>query len=220
MTSIIEPDTDFEINEECLCFSDEENDDSVDKMVSLIRDGTRFTKNMFIGGATTADVKRMREEAEAAALAKKKRKRKTPCQTIPTPSQAPVDVADADSIAQDKIKVQIDRVESKVDDLRGSFDLLQEVVKKHISENSAQLLVLQHSYKTILDSIASLPNQSRSRSVEENTMADAQVSDSNGQPQRRQPNPDGQAEETEFINFVVASVQNTHGGTIAEVHAL
>ncbi|CAN7110848.1 unnamed protein product [Brassica rapa subsp. narinosa] len=176
VTSIIEPDTDFEINEECLCFSDEENDDSVDKMVSLIRDGTRFTKNMFIGGATTADVKRMREEAEAAALAKKKRKRKTPCQTIPTPSQAPVDVADADSIAQDKIKVQIDRVESKVDDLRGSFDLLQEVVKKHISENSAQLLVLQHSYKTILDSIASLPNQSRSRSVEENTMADAQGS--------------------------------------------
>ncbi|CAN7009377.1 unnamed protein product, partial [Brassica oleracea var. botrytis] len=46
-------------------------------MVSLIRDGAHFTKKMFIGGATSAGVERMREEAEAEALAKKKRKRKT-----------------------------------------------------------------------------------------------------------------------------------------------
>ncbi|KAF2553792.1 hypothetical protein F2Q68_00033927 [Brassica cretica] len=85
------PDTDFEINEDCLFFPDDEDDDSVDKMVSLIRDGARFTKKMFIGGATSADVERMREEAEAEALAKKKKRRKIPCQTIPTPTQAPVD---------------------------------------------------------------------------------------------------------------------------------
>ena len=48
-------------------------------------------------------------------------------------------------------------------------------------------------------------------------MADAPVADSNGQPQTRQPNPNGLAEATEYINFVVASVQNTHGDTTAGV---
>ncbi|KAG2275837.1 hypothetical protein Bca4012_044033 [Brassica carinata] len=86
------------------------------------------------------------------------------------------------SLVQAKIKRQIDRVEGKVDDLRESFDQLQE---------------------------------SHSRSVEDNPMADAPVADSNGQPQTRQPNPNGLAEATEYINFVVASVQNTHGDTTA-----
>ncbi|KAF3505334.1 hypothetical protein F2Q69_00042403 [Brassica cretica] len=140
VTLIIQPDTDFEIKEDCLFFSDDEDDDSVDKMVSLIRDGAHFTKKMFIGGATSADL-----------------------------------VA---SLVQAKIKIQIDRVEGKVDDLRESFDQLQEVVKKHISENSAQLLALQNGFKTILDSIASLSSQSHSRSVEDNPMADAPVADS------------------------------------------
>ncbi|KAL0749493.1 hypothetical protein Bca101_031496 [Brassica carinata] len=179
-------------------FSDDEDDDSVDKMVSLIRDGAHFTKKLFIGGATSADVERMREEAEAEALAKKKKKRKTPCQTIPTPTQAPVDAELIASLVQAKIKRQIDRVEGKVDDLRESFDQLQE-----------------NGFKTILDSIASLSSQSHSRSVEDNPMADAPVADSNGQPQTRQPNPNGLAEATEYINFVVASVQNTHGDTTA-----
>ncbi|WZZ70619.1 hypothetical protein YC2023_081989 [Brassica napus] len=180
VTSIIQPATDFEIKEDCLFFSDDEDDDSVDKMVSLIRDGARFTKKMFIGGATSADVERMREEAEAEALAKKKKKRKTPCQTIPTPTQAAVDAELVASLVQAKIKIQIDRVEGKVDDLRESFDQLQEVVKKHIFENSAQLLVLQNGFKTILDSIASLSSQSHSRSVEDNPMANAPVADSVG----------------------------------------
>ncbi|KAL0770565.1 hypothetical protein Bca101_035716 [Brassica carinata] len=128
--SIIQPDTDFEINKDCLFFSDDEDNDSVEKMVSLIRDGAHFTKKMFIGGATSAGVERMREEAEAEALAKKKRKRKTPCQTIPTPTQAPVDAELIASLVQAKIEIQIDMVEGKVDDLRESFDQLQEVVKK------------------------------------------------------------------------------------------
>uniref|UniRef100_A0A0D3D3T4 Ubiquitin-like protease family profile domain-containing protein n=1 Tax=Brassica oleracea var. oleracea TaxID=109376 RepID=A0A0D3D3T4_BRAOL len=180
VTSIIQPATDFEIKEDCLFFSDDEDDDSIDKMVSLIRDGARFTKKMFIGGATSADVERMREEAEAEALEKKKKKRKTPCQTIPTPTQAAVDAELVASLVQAKIKIQIDRVEGKVDDLRESFDQLQEVVKKHIFENSAQLLVLQNGFKTILDSIASLSSQSHSRSVEDNPMANAPVADSVG----------------------------------------
>ncbi|KAH0882923.1 hypothetical protein HID58_059019, partial [Brassica napus] len=120
--SIIQPDTDFEINKDCLFFSDDEDNDSVEKMVSLIRDGAHFTKKMFIGGATSAGVERMREEAEAEALAKKKRKRKTPCQTIPTPTQAPVDAELIASLVQAKIEIQIDMVEGKVDDLRESFD--------------------------------------------------------------------------------------------------
>ncbi|KAF2532417.1 hypothetical protein F2Q70_00029524 [Brassica cretica] len=40
-------------------------------------------------------------------------------------------------------------------------------------------------------------------------MADAPVADSNGQPQTRQPNPNGPAEATEYINFVVASGSHT-----------
>lgn len=47
-------------------------------MVSLIRDGAHFTKKLFIGGATSADVERMREEAEAEALAKKKKEEENP----------------------------------------------------------------------------------------------------------------------------------------------
>lgn len=50
---------------------------NVDKMVSLIRDRYPFTKKMFIGRATKADVERMREEADVAALERKKRKRKS-----------------------------------------------------------------------------------------------------------------------------------------------
>ncbi|KAJ4910421.1 hypothetical protein Rs2_05042 [Raphanus sativus] len=81
VTLIIPPDTGFDIDEDELCYSEDEDDVSVDKIVSLIRDGASFAKNMFIGGATNDDVERMRQEAEAEALAKKKRKRKTPCQT-------------------------------------------------------------------------------------------------------------------------------------------
>lgn len=82
MTLIIHPDTDFELDEKELCLSNEEDTEIVDKMVSLIRDGTRLTKKMFIGGATKADVERMREEADIAALARKKRKRKSTSQFV------------------------------------------------------------------------------------------------------------------------------------------
>uniref|UniRef100_A0A0D3ADM0 Uncharacterized protein n=1 Tax=Brassica oleracea var. oleracea TaxID=109376 RepID=A0A0D3ADM0_BRAOL len=82
VTLIIHPDTDFELDEKELCLSNEEDTEIVDKMVSLIRDGTRLTKKMFIGGATKADVERMREEADIAALARKKRKRKSTSQFV------------------------------------------------------------------------------------------------------------------------------------------
>ncbi|KAJ4876118.1 Uncharacterized protein Rs2_41136 [Raphanus sativus] len=74
VTPIIPPDTGFDIDEDELCYFEDEDDVSVDKMVSLIRDGASFAKNMFIGRATNADVERMRQEAEAETLAKKKRK--------------------------------------------------------------------------------------------------------------------------------------------------
>lgn len=79
---IIQPETYFDLDEgELLCLSDEEDDERVYKMVSLIRDDTRFTKKIFTCGATKADVERMREEADVAALARKKRKRKSISQT-------------------------------------------------------------------------------------------------------------------------------------------
>lgn len=218
MTSIIQADADFEINEECLCFSDEEDDESVDKMVSLIRDGARFSKTMFIGGATTSDVERMRVEAEAEAAAKKKRKRKTPCQTTQTTTQAPGDAEHVASLVQDKIKGEIDRVEGKVDDLRESFVQLREVVSKHISENSAQLLVFQHSYKTILDSIASLSAQTHTRTRGETQVVAAPITH-NDQRTKSRPNPSESADVTGYINSVAVSVQKTHGDTTAEAYA-
>ncbi|KAG2314809.1 hypothetical protein Bca52824_017931 [Brassica carinata] len=111
---------------------------------------------MFTGGASKPDVARMHKEANAAAPARKKRKRKS---IIQTPTDGASDVERVASLLDEKIKGDIDRVEGKVDELHDSFSQLQDVVKKHISENLFKWLALQLSYKKILDSFVSLSGQ-------------------------------------------------------------
>lgn len=135
MTHIIPQDTNLEVDEAELCFSDEEDDTRVDSMARLIKDGSRFSNQLFKGGATKADLELMREKAYEAAGGRKKRKRKIPRQT---PNNS--DAVHAPPIDQGISKADIDRVEGKVDDLRESFNQFQEVIKKHISDNSTHLL--------------------------------------------------------------------------------
>lgn len=61
VTSIIPHEGDFELDEAQLCFSDDEDNERVDKMVSSINNVTRFSNHMFKGGASKADVERMRD---------------------------------------------------------------------------------------------------------------------------------------------------------------
>ena len=81
VSPIIPNDLDVEVDEAELSFSDDEDDERVDKLVSLINEGSRFMNQMFEGGASKEDIARMREASEAAALAKKKKKRKIATQT-------------------------------------------------------------------------------------------------------------------------------------------
>ncbi|KAJ4917273.1 Uncharacterized protein Rs2_02823 [Raphanus sativus] len=171
---------------------------------------------MFIGGATNDDVERMRQEAEAEALAKKKRKRKTPCQTVQPPTQAGGDAEHVASLVAAHIKGDLVRVEGKVDALRGSLVQLQDFVKKQICDHSAQLLVFQNSYKTILDSIASLSTQDHPRSGEVNPAVVDPATDCNIQQTTSQCNPMTPADDTAYIDRVVASVLESHGDANAE----
>lgn len=49
MTQIIPNETYFEIDEAELCFSDDEDGERVDKMLSLIKEGSSFRNEMFEG---------------------------------------------------------------------------------------------------------------------------------------------------------------------------
>ncbi|KAF8084960.1 hypothetical protein N665_0692s0012, partial [Sinapis alba] len=130
----------LEVDEAVLCFSDEEDNDSVDKMVTLIKEGARFTKEMFKGEATKADVARMRDEANA--IGNKKRKRKS---TSKPSSGCDPDAEYTTPRGHVEIRGDIKRVEGKVDDTHDSMRHMQEVLKKHISDN---LLSCSH-YRTI-----------------------------------------------------------------------
>ncbi|CAF2154882.1 unnamed protein product [Brassica napus] len=175
VTHIIPQDTDVEVDEAELCFSDEEDDTRVDSMVRLIKDGSRFSNQLFKGGATKADIELMREKADEAAGGRKA------------------------------------RVEGKVDDLRESFNQFQEIIKKHISDNSAHLLVCQNNYQKILDSVGTFQSQSirqtRVRTPTDNQTLDA----SKDRPTTTPIQTSREGIDTDIIRSVISNVQKTYG---------
>ncbi|KAF8100053.1 hypothetical protein N665_0232s0025 [Sinapis alba] len=188
VTSIIPPEN-LEVDEAVLCFSDKEDDDSVDKMVTLIKEGTHFTKEMFKGRATKADVARMRDEANA--IGKKKRKRKS--------TSKPSSGCDPDA---------------EYTTLRGH---MQEVLKKYISDNFAQLLALQNSYKVILNLIGTsqsvLNYPPREGNPTNNLRGDSSNSQLHANPTiHRRP-----ADVSNIINSIVDNVKETHDDNIRKV---
>uniref|UniRef100_M4F8L1 Ubiquitin-like protease family profile domain-containing protein n=1 Tax=Brassica campestris TaxID=3711 RepID=M4F8L1_BRACM len=206
VTHIIPQDTDVEVDEAELCFSDEEDDTRVDSMVRLIKDGSRFSNQLFKGGATKADIELMREKADEAAGGRKKRKRKIPMQT---PNNS--DDVHAPPIDKGISKADIDRVEGKVDDLRESFNQFQEIIKKHISDNSAHLLVCQNNYQKILDSVGTFQSQSirqtRVRTPTDNQTLDA----SKDRPTTTPIQTSREGIDTDIIRSVISNVQKTYG---------
>ncbi|KAL0877059.1 hypothetical protein Bca101_026764 [Brassica carinata] len=72
-------------------WSDDEEDDGVENLVKLIKDGFPFNHSFFKGGASKSDVVRMREETRSEAEIRKTSKQKS--------SQSSGDVVDAESIA-------------------------------------------------------------------------------------------------------------------------
>ncbi|KAF2594200.1 hypothetical protein F2Q70_00042586 [Brassica cretica] len=72
--SIIDEDPTRPLDENTLGWSDEVEDVGVDNLVKLINQGYKFCASMFKGGATKADVQRMREDAKKRAKEKKSRK--------------------------------------------------------------------------------------------------------------------------------------------------
>lgn len=74
--SIIADDQSLELQEADLAWSDEEDDEHVDHMVKLISEAHPFTREMFIGGASAADLERIRMNRKDAK--EKKDKEKSP----------------------------------------------------------------------------------------------------------------------------------------------
>ncbi|KAL0730796.1 hypothetical protein Bca4012_026890 [Brassica carinata] len=72
-------------------WSDDEEDDGVENLVKLIKDGFPFNHSFFKGGASKSDVVRMRKETRSEAEIRKTSQQKS--------SQSSGDVVDAESIA-------------------------------------------------------------------------------------------------------------------------
>lgn len=62
------------MDESTFAWSDDEEDENVENLVKLINEGHIFSSEMFVGGATKADVIRMRKEAEEKNAKQKAKK--------------------------------------------------------------------------------------------------------------------------------------------------
>ena len=72
MKSLIEEDPARPIDETSLQWSDEEEDEKVNNLLTLIRKGHAFSNDMFRGCATKADVERLIEVAKSNRKVKRK----------------------------------------------------------------------------------------------------------------------------------------------------
>ncbi|KAF8116405.1 hypothetical protein N665_0018s0015 [Sinapis alba] len=77
---------------------------------------SRITRTMFVGGAAKADVFLMHEKAEIEALARKTKKRKVNTQH------------------------ELSRVENKVDEIKRTMSVFQEVIMSHVARNTKEIL--------------------------------------------------------------------------------
>ncbi|XP_024016312.1 uncharacterized protein LOC112089787 [Eutrema salsugineum] len=122
--SIIPNDGDVAIEGMDLRWTDEVADEAVDIMVKLIGEGFRFTKDMFSGGLSAADLARMRSEK---ALKEKETKDKKKKDKTAESSSTSVSL-DQDAIADlvvDKLKSELQSFNNRLRDLEASV-LLQD----------------------------------------------------------------------------------------------
>ncbi|CAN7053728.1 unnamed protein product, partial [Brassica rapa subsp. trilocularis] len=114
--SIIDEDPSRPLDESTLGWSDDVEDVGVENLVKLINEGYKFSASMFKGGATKADVERMREDAKVRGKEKKSRK-------------APVKPAGVDggncevaAVLMDMIKPDLDRIDGNVSSTMRAVD--------------------------------------------------------------------------------------------------
>ncbi|CAG7905993.1 unnamed protein product [Brassica rapa] len=131
---IIDQDPLRPVEESNLGWSDEEEDEKVDNMVSLINTKFKFTKSMFVGGVTKLDVVRMSQSGNFTTKAKISKK-----QLARTPSNDPGYIA---SLVIEKIKPEFQTMDGnileackRVDSIEGSLvGLVHSVLEKFRDE--------------------------------------------------------------------------------------
>ncbi|RID40842.1 hypothetical protein BRARA_J00854 [Brassica rapa] len=132
--SIIDQDPVRPVEESDLGWSDEEEDEKVDNMVSLINSKFKFTKSMFVGGLTKLDVVRMSQSGNFTTKSKNSKK-----QLPRTPSNDPGYIA---SLVIEKIKPEFQTMDrnileacKRVDSIEGSLvGLVHSVLEKFRDE--------------------------------------------------------------------------------------
>lgn len=132
--SIIDQDPLRPVDESNLVWSDDEEDEKVDNMVSLINTNFQFTSSMFVGGLTKLEVERMRECENVNSKGKKSKKH-----SLATSSTDPSYIA---SVVIEKIKPELQTVDGniveacrRVDAIEGSMvGLVQSVLAKFKDE--------------------------------------------------------------------------------------
>ncbi|XP_048637595.1 uncharacterized protein LOC106353670 [Brassica napus] len=140
--SIIPQDPARPVDESVLVWSDEVNDAKVSFMLCCINDNHIFTKDMFRGGVTKADVERMREKAKTAG--KKK--------GIPRKDKAPPVCMEGDiritSIVNAILRPEVNRIDGNIADVVSS---VKEVSAQSVGcENKVIAIVegMLQSFKT------------------------------------------------------------------------
>lgn len=142
MRSIIPQDPARPVDESVLVWSDEVDDAKVSFMLCCINDNHIFTKDMFRGGVTKADVERMREKAKTAG--KKK--------GIPRKDKAPPVCLEGDiritSIVNAILRPEVNRIDGNIADVVSS---VKEVSAQSVGcENKVIAIVegMLQSFKT------------------------------------------------------------------------
>ncbi|CDY48585.1 BnaCnng16440D [Brassica napus] len=120
--SIIDEDPTRPLDESTLGWYDEVEDVGVDNLVKLINQGYKFCASMFKGGATKADVQRMREDAKERA--KEKKSRKAPV----NPSTVDGGNCEAAAGLMDMIKPDLMRIDGNVSStMRAVNDMITKI---------------------------------------------------------------------------------------------
>ncbi|KAF8051931.1 hypothetical protein N665_1642s0006 [Sinapis alba] len=110
-------------------WSDEEEDIGVDNLVQKIEEGYQFSHSSFVGGASKADVSRMREESRNEAEIRKTTKQKSNLTTI--------DAVSVDYVAttiKARLTEDITRLELQVKNVAELFSNFQTVIVTNIQE--------------------------------------------------------------------------------------
>ncbi|CAN7105046.1 unnamed protein product, partial [Brassica rapa subsp. narinosa] len=114
--SIIDEDPSRPLDESTLGWSDDVEDVGVDNLVKLINEGYKFSASMFKGGATKADVERMREDAKVRG--KEKKSRKAPVK----PTGVDGGNCEVAAVLMDMIKPDLDRIDGNVSSTMRAVD--------------------------------------------------------------------------------------------------